>query len=77
MFGALLYAYAHVRATEKTLEKLDWETLANITGEVGAGLQGEGLRSTAATQSFQASGDGAAQKNATMAGIASKIWSGC
>tara|TARA_B100001093_G_scaffold484618_1_gene518196 strand:+ start:57 stop:362 length:306 start_codon:yes stop_codon:yes gene_type:complete len=35
-FGMSLYAYAHVRATEKTLEKLDWETLANITGEVGA-----------------------------------------
>ena len=35
-FGMSLYAYAHVRATEKTLEQLDWETLANITGEVGA-----------------------------------------
>lgn len=35
-FGMSLYAYAHVRATEKALEQLDWETLANITGEVGA-----------------------------------------
>ena len=35
-FGMSLYAYAHVRATEKTLAALDWETLANITGEVGA-----------------------------------------
>jgi len=31
------------------------------------------LRSTAATQSSHASGDGAAQKNATIASIASKV----
>ena len=36
VFGAALYAHARVRATEKTLEGLDWETLANLTGEVGA-----------------------------------------
>lgn len=36
VFGWALYAHAHVRATEKTLKELDWETLANITGEVGA-----------------------------------------
>ena len=35
-FGLALYAHARVRANEKTLEALDWETLANITGEVGA-----------------------------------------
>ena len=31
-----LYAHAHVKATEKALKELDWETLANLTGEVGA-----------------------------------------
>lgn len=36
VFGWALYAHAHVRATQKTLEELDWETLANLTGEVGA-----------------------------------------
>jgi hypothetical protein len=36
VFGVSLYAWAHVRATEKTLKELDWETLANLTGEVGA-----------------------------------------
>lgn len=36
VFGAALYAHARVRATEKALEQLDWETLANLTGEVGA-----------------------------------------
>lgn len=35
-FGMSLYAHARVRANEKVLEALDWETLANITGEVGA-----------------------------------------
>lgn len=35
-FGLSLYAHARVRANEKVLEALDWETLANITGEVGA-----------------------------------------
>lgn len=36
VFGYALYAHARVRATEKALEQLDWETLANLTGEVGA-----------------------------------------
>jgi hypothetical protein len=36
VFGFALYAHARVRATEKSLEALDWETLANLTGEVGA-----------------------------------------
>lgn len=36
VFGYALYAHARVRATEKALEALDWETLANLTGEVGA-----------------------------------------
>jgi len=36
VFGWALYAHARVRANEKTLIQLDWETLANITGEVGA-----------------------------------------
>lgn len=36
VFGVSLYAHAHVRATERALKELDWETLANITGEVGA-----------------------------------------
>lgn len=35
-FGVSLYAIARVRIINKTLEALDWETLANITGEVGA-----------------------------------------
>jgi hypothetical protein len=36
VFGWALYAHARVRATEKALQALDWETLANLTGEVGA-----------------------------------------
>lgn len=36
VFAWALYAHARVRANEKTLEALDWETLANLTGEVGA-----------------------------------------
>ena len=36
VFGLSLYAHAHVRATEKALKDLDWETIANLTGEVGA-----------------------------------------
>lgn len=36
VFGMALYAHARVRANEKVLESLDWETLANLTGEVGA-----------------------------------------
>jgi len=36
VFGWALYAHACVRANEKTLKALDWETLANLTGEVGA-----------------------------------------
>ena len=36
VFGLYLHAIAHVRATEKALKGLDWETLANLTGEVGA-----------------------------------------
>ena len=36
VFGFALYAHARVRANEKALEALDWETLANLTGEVGA-----------------------------------------
>jgi hypothetical protein len=35
-FGMSLYAHARVRANEKALQALDWETLANITGEMGA-----------------------------------------
>lgn len=35
-FGVSLYAIARVRILTKTLEELDWETLANLTGEVGA-----------------------------------------
>ena len=35
-FGLSLYAIARVRINEKTLGALDWETLANLTGEVGA-----------------------------------------
>ena len=36
VFGFALYAHARVRAIEKVLDSLDWETLANLTGEVGA-----------------------------------------
>lgn len=36
VFGYALYAHARVRANEKALDALDWETLANLTGEVGA-----------------------------------------
>lgn len=36
VFAWALYAHVRVRATEKALEALDWETLANLTGEVGA-----------------------------------------
>jgi len=36
VFGYALYAHARVRAIDKTLAALDWETLANLTGEVGA-----------------------------------------
>ncbi len=36
VFGYAAYAHACVRANEKALEALDWETLANLTGEVGA-----------------------------------------
>ena len=36
VFGAAAYAHARVRAIDKTLAALDWETLANLTGEVGA-----------------------------------------
>jgi len=36
VFGLYLHAIAHVRATDKALKHLDWETLANLTGEVGA-----------------------------------------
>ena len=31
-----LYACRRVAVNEKTLKELDWETLANLTGEVGA-----------------------------------------
>lgn len=36
VFGVSVYALAHVRSTNKALNDLDWETLANLTGEVGA-----------------------------------------
>ena len=36
VFAGALYAHARVRSLEKTLEALDWETLAHLTGEVGA-----------------------------------------
>lgn len=36
VFSYALYAHMRVRATEKALEQLDWETLANLTGEVGS-----------------------------------------
>ena len=35
-FGLSLYALARVRIITNTLGALDWETLANLTGEVGA-----------------------------------------
>ena len=35
-FTVSLYAIARVRIINKTLGALDWETLANLTGEVGA-----------------------------------------
>jgi len=34
--GVSLYAIVRVRIINKTLSALDWETLANLTGEVGA-----------------------------------------
>lgn len=36
VFAMSLYAHARVRATDKALKELDWETLANLTGEIGA-----------------------------------------
>lgn len=30
------YAHVRVRATDKALEQLDWETLVNLTGEVAS-----------------------------------------
>ena len=36
VFLGALYAHARVRANEKVLEQLDWETLADLTGQVGA-----------------------------------------
>lgn len=36
VFGMSLYAHARVRATDRALKELDWETLVNLTGEVGA-----------------------------------------
>lgn len=35
-FLASLYACRRVAINEKALKELDWETLANLTGEVGA-----------------------------------------
>ena len=35
-FGGALYAHARVRSIDKTLAELDWETLANLTGEIGS-----------------------------------------
>ena len=35
-FGMSLYAHTRVKAIDNTLASLDWETLANLTGEVGA-----------------------------------------
>ena len=35
-FGMSLYAHTRVKAIDSTLASLDWETLANLTGEVGA-----------------------------------------
>ena len=34
VFSYALYAHARVRATDKALAKLDWETVVNLTGEV-------------------------------------------
>jgi len=36
VFLFALYAHARVRANEKVLLDLDWETLADLTGQVGA-----------------------------------------
>lgn len=36
VFCGALYAHARVRANEKVLEQLDWETLADLTGQVAA-----------------------------------------
>ena len=36
VFLGALYAHARVRANEKVLNDLDWETLADLTGQVGA-----------------------------------------
>jgi hypothetical protein len=35
-FAVSLYAIARVRIITNTLGALDWETLANLTGEIGA-----------------------------------------
>ena len=34
VFGFALYAHARVRATDKALKDLDWETMVTLTGEV-------------------------------------------
>lgn len=34
VFGYALYAHARVRATDKALKDLDWETMVTLTGEV-------------------------------------------
>tara|TARA_Y100000114_G_C11719826_1_gene307883 strand:+ start:73 stop:375 length:303 start_codon:yes stop_codon:yes gene_type:complete len=34
VFGMLLYARAQVVSAEKSLRELDWETMANLTGDV-------------------------------------------
>lgn len=34
VFAYALYAHARVRATDKALAKLDWETMVNLTGEM-------------------------------------------
>lgn len=34
VFGLLLIARAHVVSAEKSLRELDWETIANLTGDV-------------------------------------------
>jgi hypothetical protein len=36
VFGLSLYAHARVVATDRALKELDWETLSNLTGEIGA-----------------------------------------
>lgn len=36
VFLGALYAHARVVANEKVLKDLDWETLADLTGQVGA-----------------------------------------